>query len=75
MEERTHKQHHEQKDQKPNVISKLKNFTKESIRVLKVTKKPTKEEFKVIVKVAGLGIMAIGLVGFVITMIRQLLFK
>ena len=42
-------------------------------RVLKVTKKPTTKEFKTIVKVTGLGIIAIGFVGFVIQMIKVLL--
>ncbi|MFC1728278.1 protein translocase SEC61 complex subunit gamma [Nanoarchaeota archaeon] len=55
-------------------IAKLKNFWKESIRVLKITKKPNKEEFKVIVKVSGLGIIVIGLVGFLVAMIKQVLF-
>jgi protein transport protein SEC61 subunit gamma-like protein len=74
-EEQQTQEHREQKEQKPTVLTKLKDFTKESIRVLKVTKKPTKDELKVIVKVSGLGIIAIGLIGFIITMIRQLLFK
>ncbi|MFH1510121.1 MAG: protein translocase SEC61 complex subunit gamma [Candidatus Woesearchaeota archaeon] len=46
----------------------------ECLRVLKVTKKPTGFEFKTIVKVSGLGILIIGFIGFVITLIRQLLF-
>jgi protein transport protein SEC61 subunit gamma-like protein len=53
-----------------NVIQRLKEFGKECIRVLKVTKKPTNEEFKVIVKVSGLGILLIGLIGFIIQIIR-----
>ena len=40
-------------------------------RVLSITKKPSMEEFKAIVKVTGLGMAAIGLVGFVIFMIVQ----
>ena len=47
-------------------LLKIKQFFKECWRVLKVTKKPTPEEFKAIVKVASLGILAIGLIGFVI---------
>ena len=46
---------------------KLKSFIKESARILKITKKPNKEEFKVIVKISGLGILLIGMIGFVIT--------
>ena len=53
---------------------KLKRFINESIRVLRVTRKPNKTEFQTIVKVSGLGMILIGLVGFVITMAKQLLF-
>ena len=53
---------------------RFKTFINESIRVLKVTKKPSKEEFRTIVKVSGLGMILIGLIGFIITMIKQLLF-
>lgn len=53
----------------------FKEFVRESIRVLKITKKPTKEEFKSIVKVTGIGILIIGMIGFVIQLVRQLLFK
>jgi len=63
-----------EEEYKPGIKQKIKNFIKESIRVLKVTKKPTKEEFKTIVKVSGLGIIIIGAIGFVIQMIKRLLF-
>ena len=53
---------------------RFKSFLNESVRVLKVTRKPTKLEFKTIVKVSGLGMIIIGLLGFVITMVKQLLF-
>jgi protein transport protein SEC61 subunit gamma-like protein len=36
------------------------------LRVLKLTKKPSREEFLTIAKVAGLGILAIGFIGFII---------
>ena len=50
---------------------KAKRFLKECLRVLKVTKKPDKYEFKTIVKVTSLGMFVIGLLGFLITMITQ----
>ena len=53
---------------------KLRDFTLESWRVLRVTKKPTSAEFKTIVKVSGLGSAIIGFIGFIISMIKQLLF-
>ena len=53
---------------------KLKSFTKECFLVLKITKKPDTIEFKTIVKVSGLGILIIGLIGFVVQMIKLLFF-
>ncbi len=53
---------------------KFKGFIKECIRVLRVTKKPDKTEFITIVKASGLGILIIGLLGFVIQMVRVLFF-
>ena len=41
---------------------KFKGFINESIRVLRVTKKPDKTEFLTIVKASGLGILIIGLI-------------
>ncbi len=52
-------------------ILKLKSFILECKRVWLVTKKPTKEEFKTISKVTGIGILLIGLLGFLINMIWQ----
>jgi protein transport protein SEC61 subunit gamma-like protein len=52
---------------------KFKSFIKESKRVLQVTKKPNMTEFKMIVKVTGLGILIIGLIGFIITITGTLL--
>ncbi|HIH31265.1 TPA: protein translocase SEC61 complex subunit gamma [Candidatus Woesearchaeota archaeon] len=62
-------------EEKPTLIGKLKNFVKECVRVLKVTKKPTKEEFKTISKISGLGILVIGLIGFLVHLIDVLVFK
>ena len=53
---------------------RFRGFINESVRVLKVTRKPSKLEFQTIVKASGLGMIIIGLLGFVITMLKQLLF-
>lgn len=57
---------------KPN---RVKRFIKETIRVLRITKKPSKEEFKSIVKVTGIGAAIIGALGFIIFLLKQLLVK
>tara|TARA_Y100000310_G_scaffold275909_1_gene292686 strand:- start:1985 stop:2188 length:204 start_codon:yes stop_codon:yes gene_type:complete len=61
-------------ENKPNLLFKLKRFMIECKRVLKVTKKPSNTEFKTIVKVSGLGMIVIGLIGFIIQTIKQLFF-
>ncbi len=38
----------------------------EYIRVLKLTRKPSRDEFSVIAKVAGAGILLVGFIGFII---------
>lgn len=59
---------------KPTLKRKIKDFARECKRVLIVTKKPTRDEFKTIVKVSGLGIIIIGVIGFLIQMVKKLLF-
>lgn len=51
-------------------LQKLKSYWTECVRVLRVTKKPTGDEFKTIVKISGLGILLIGLIGFIIQMLK-----
>ena len=60
--------------QPENWQTKVKRFIKETIRVIRVTKKPGKTEYLSIVKVTGIGILLIGLLGFLIFLIKQLLF-
>jgi protein transport protein SEC61 subunit gamma and related proteins len=53
-------------------MTELKSFYEECVRVFKITKKPTKEEFMAIVKVSGLGILFIGFIGFLVHVVEQL---
>ena len=55
------------------VWGKLKDFWVQCRRVLRVTKKPDKQEFITIVKVSGLGILVIGLIGFILHFINQII--
>ncbi|MCX6662873.1 MAG: protein translocase SEC61 complex subunit gamma [Euryarchaeota archaeon] len=41
-------------------------------RVLKMTRKPTNEEYEKTAKITGLGMMLIGALGFVIYIVREL---
>ncbi|MEK6940377.1 MAG: protein translocase SEC61 complex subunit gamma [Nanoarchaeota archaeon] len=54
-----------------SIIQKLNSFLVQSKRVYQVTKKPNKHEFKMIVKVTGLGAAIIGVIGFIITIAGQ----
>ena len=52
----------EDKEMPGNVPLRLSEY----VRVLKLTRKPTREEFTIIAKVAGAGILLIGFIGFII---------
>jgi len=51
----------------------LKSFFKNCVRVLRVTRRPTREEYKIASKITGLGIILIGVIGFVIFLIFHFL--
>ena len=53
--------------------AKLKKFFKETLRVIRITRKPNKQEYLTTVKVTGLGAAIIGAIGFVIFLLKQLL--
>ncbi|MBS3167265.1 protein translocase SEC61 complex subunit gamma [Candidatus Woesearchaeota archaeon] len=55
------------------MLTKLRSFIIECKRVFQVTKKPSMDEFKAIVKVSGIGILVIGLIGFLVQMLWQLI--
>ncbi len=62
-------------DQPIEQPNRLKRFFKETVRVLRITKKPSKEEYKSLVKVTGIGISIIGIIGFVIFLLKYLFIK
>ena len=52
-------------------MSDFNRFVTECKRVLRITKKPDRQEFSTVVKVSGLGILVIGLIGFILHMISH----
>ena len=56
-----------------NVKERFDKFVKDSKRVLKVSRKPDKEEYFEFAKITALGILVIGVIGFVIVIIGQLI--
>ncbi len=53
---------------------KTKQFIGKCIRVLRVSRKPTGKEVNLVSKVSALGVLAIGALGFVISIIFILAF-
>ncbi|EKF85182.1 protein translocase SEC61 complex subunit gamma [Methanobacterium formicicum] len=51
----------------------MESFIKQCQRVLKVSKKPDREEYINVAKVTGIGIILIGVIGFIISIIGQLI--
>lgn len=60
---------------KETALQKFKLFVNECFRVLRITKKPTGMEFKTIVKVSGIGMLLIGLLGFLIQVVKQIIIR
>jgi len=50
----------------------LKNLPSETSRILKLSRKPSWEEFNEVAKITGLGIVILGFIGFAITFIAWL---
>ena len=58
----------------PNItIKSVGQALRAHLRVLKLTKKPSREEFLTIAKVAGIGILAVGAIGFIIYVLLTML--
>ncbi|MGV8162314.1 MAG: protein translocase SEC61 complex subunit gamma [Candidatus Nanoarchaeia archaeon] len=53
-------------------MARLKEFITECGRVLRVARKPSKQEFWTVAKVSAIGILIIGLLGFVLHLIDRL---
>ena len=50
---------------------KIKQFISKSKRVWMALKKPTKKEFETIAKVSAVGILILGVVGFLISIVMK----
>lgn len=54
------------------LINSLKSFIERCKRVWMVLKKPTKEELMKVAQISAIGILVIGLLGFIISMIMSI---
>ncbi|MFH0987075.1 MAG: protein translocase SEC61 complex subunit gamma [Candidatus Micrarchaeota archaeon] len=51
----------------------VKGFINSSIRVLRLATKPKKEEFWTVAKITGLGIILIGVIGYIMETIKYVI--
>ncbi len=56
------------------MIQKLKSFLEQCSRVWHVLKKPSMDELKSISKITAIGLLAIGLIGFLISILVNLFY-
>ncbi|HLD59093.1 MAG TPA: protein translocase SEC61 complex subunit gamma [archaeon] len=49
-----------------NLPGKLRDFLSSSRRIFIISKKPSREEFTTMVKVTGIGIIIIAIIGFIV---------
>ncbi len=56
-------------------MGRFGSFLAECKRVLLITRKPTKQEYKELVKITGIGLLVIGFIGFIISLVYQLIFR
>ena len=57
----------------PGKMEELSSFVQECKRVLRGTEKANKEEFTTIVKISAAGMAIIGVIGFLIHLVKELL--
>jgi len=62
----TSKSNKQNKSEEPSIWRKVERKLREYQRILTLTRRPSREEFTTIAKVAAIGIIAIGLAGFAI---------
>ena len=53
-------------------IQNLKSFIAKSKRVWLVLKKPTRKEYEMIAKVSAIGIVLLGLLGFILSLVMKI---
>ena len=56
-----------------NVQESFNQFIKDSKRVLKVTRKPDGKEYVELAKVVSIGVLIIGVIGFIIVLLGALI--
>ena len=55
------------------MIGKIRSFWENTVRILKLARKPTWDEFKRMVKITGVGFLALGVIGYIFQLIEYFL--
>ena len=58
-----------------DVVGMVRDFIQHSLRVLRVSYHPTPEEFNMTAKITGLGMVLIGIIGYLITIVFKFIEK
>ena len=66
------KQEQRTKPKGPGIFSRIKNMLANYKRVIDVARKPTRDDFTSSAKITGVGIVLIGMIGFIIFLIYYL---
>ena len=56
------------------LVEDLKAFVAKSKRVWLVLKKPSRKEFEMVAKVSAIGVLLLGVIGFLVSILIKLLF-
>ncbi|MCS4542408.1 MAG: protein translocase SEC61 complex subunit gamma [Euryarchaeota archaeon] len=51
----------------------MRNFIDDAKRILRVSKKPSRDEYWIVAKVTGIGIIIVGIIGLIIQVITFIL--
>ncbi len=55
------------------ILNSIQSFVLQCSRVWRIMRKPTKEEFRSISRVSAIGLLAIGLIGFLVAIVVNFL--
>ena len=56
-----------------SVLDQIKDFIQKAMRVLRVSYRPTQDEFYTTLKITGLGMILIGLLGYILSIVFSFL--
>ena len=55
------------------MANKIKNFFESAKRIILISKKPSKKEYWTMAKIVGIGMIVIGVIGFIVRIIMNII--